>query len=69
MKIMTYNVQTGTPTPTRAANMRNNILDYDADIIDFCFVSRNDFEVNKYEMTAKEGSDHYPVYLDMELKN
>ena len=32
MKIMTYNVQTGTPTPTRAANMLNNILDYDADI-------------------------------------
>ena len=28
---MTYNVQTGTPTPTRAANMLNNILDYDAD--------------------------------------
>ena len=38
-------------------------------IIDFCFVSRNDFEVNKYEMAAKEGSDHYPVYLDIELKN
>ena len=33
MKIMSYNVQTGTPTPTRAANMINNILDYDADIV------------------------------------
>ena len=38
-------------------------------IIDFCFVSRDDFEVNKYEMAAKEGSDHYPVYLDIELKD
>ena len=38
-------------------------------IIDFCFVSKNDFDVNKYEMAAKEGSDHYPVYLDMEIKD
>ena len=38
-------------------------------IIDFCFVSRNDFDVNKYEMAAKPGSDHYPVYLDIELKD
>jgi len=38
-------------------------------IIDFCFVSKNDFEVNKYEMAAKEGSDHFPVYLDIELKD
>ena len=37
-------------------------------IIDFCFVSKNGFEVNKYEMSAKEGSDHYPVYLDIEVK-
>lgn len=37
-------------------------------IIDFCFVSKNGFEVNKYEMAAKEGSDHYPVYLDIEVK-
>ena len=33
MKIMTYNVQTGRPSPTRAANVLNNILDFDADIV------------------------------------
>ena len=33
MKVMSYNVQTGTPTPTRAANMINNILEFDADIV------------------------------------
>ena len=38
-------------------------------IIDFCFVSKNDFEVNRYEMAAKPGSDHYPVYLDIEIKD
>ena len=33
MKIMSYNVQTGTPKPQRAADMLNNILDFDADIV------------------------------------
>ena len=33
MKIMSYNVQTGTPKPTRAAAMINNILEFDADIV------------------------------------
>ena len=33
MKIMSYNVQTGTPKPSRAAAMINNILDFDADIV------------------------------------
>ena len=33
MRLMSYNVQTGTPTPTRAAQMLNNILTFDADIV------------------------------------
>ena len=60
MKIMTYNVQTGTPSPTRAANMLNNILDYDADIVgaqevntSWLYVMRGTGFFKKYEMVGK----------------
>lgn len=33
MKIMSYNVATGTPAPQRAADMIKNIVDFDADIV------------------------------------
>ena len=61
MKIMTYNVQTGTPTPTRAANMLNNILDYDADIVgaqeintSWLYVMRGTGFFKKYEILFRK---------------
>lgn len=39
-------------------------------IIDFCFVSNNDFVVDTYDVGfGKKGSDHYPVYVEMYLNS
>jgi len=38
-------------------------------VIDFCFVSDGDFEVKKFSVGAGfEGSDHYPVMVEMNFK-
>ena len=36
-------------------------------LIDFIFTSKNDFTVSKYEMPTREGSDHDPIFLELEL--
>jgi len=38
-------------------------------IIDYCFVSKDDFDVETFDVGfGLEGSDHYPVYVEMYIK-
>lgn len=37
-------------------------------IIDFVFTSKNDFVVEKFELPTRPGSDHDPIFVDIDLK-
>jgi endonuclease/exonuclease/phosphatase family metal-dependent hydrolase len=48
------------------ANTENTCGD---SIIDYCFVGRDDFTVEKFDVGfGLAGSDHYPVYVEMYIK-
>ena len=39
-------------------------------VIDYCFVSKGDFTVEKFDVGyGLEGSDHYPVYVELKFKD
>ena len=37
-------------------------------IIDFVFTSKNDFIVDKFELPTRPGSDHDPIFVNIDLK-
>ena len=47
---------------------RDDKSTYAVSVIDYCFLSKGDFNVYRYRVDKEiEASDHYPVYVELSL--